>query len=327
MYTDTTSIRALSLRDHLLVFGGSNGKYGSLEVDRMITATDGTQVLSDEIIKKVGTLDFNGKKLATRAVAQTTDYYFVLTVESPAFLYRIAKVDGAVQLVYNDAHPKAFYDAMTFWNDMEGIAMGDSVEDCLTVIITRDGGETWEKISCDNFPKSREGEGAFAASDTNIKIIGDNAWIISGGGTSRVYHSADKGRTWTVFETPVLQNEPTQGAYTVDFYDAAQGIIYGGDYTKPEDNVANIATTVNGGKSWQLTASGANDGFKSCVRYVPNSGGKEIIALGFTGISYSKDSGNTWSTISDEALLSFRFANDTVAYASGRNKIVKLTFR
>ncbi len=63
-----------------------------------------------------------------------------------------------------------FYDALDFWNDLEGIAIGDPTEDCMSIIITRDGGNTWTKLLCENLPKVKEGEAAFAASDTNIAI-------------------------------------------------------------------------------------------------------------------------------------------------------------
>ncbi len=113
----------------------------------------------------------------------------------------------------------------------------------------------------------------------------------------------------------------------MDFYDQNQGIIYGGDYLKPGENTNNIAITSDGGKTWNPIGSGANDGYKSCVQYVPNRGGNEIVAVGFTGISYSKDGGAHWTELSKEAFLSFRFLNDSIAYAGGRNRIAKLTFR
>ena len=91
--------------------------------------------------------------------------------------------------------------------------------------------------------------------------------------------------------------------------------------------IRNIAITKDGGNTWKTIGSGTNDGYKSCVQYVPNSGGKELVALGFSGISYSKDGGAHWKQLSDASFLSFRFLNDSVAYAGGRNHFAKLTFR
>jgi hypothetical protein len=53
----------------------------------------------------------------------------------------------------------------------------------------------------------------------------------------------------------------------------------------------------------------------------------ELVALGFSGISYSQDGGAHWQEISKEAYLSFRFLNDSIAFASGKNKVDKLVFK
>ena len=83
--------------------------------------------------------------------------------------------------VYFESNDKVFYDAMTFWNDREGIAMGDPTENCLSIIITRNGGNNWEKLSCEFLPKTEEGEAAFAASNSNIAVYRDHTWIVSVG--------------------------------------------------------------------------------------------------------------------------------------------------
>jgi photosystem II stability/assembly factor-like uncharacterized protein len=261
-----------------------------------------------------------------RAVAATDDDFFMLSVGSPALLYKTGD-SGAMELVYKEENEKAFYDAMAFWNNKEGIAIGDPTNDCISIIITRDGGRTWKKLSCDLLPEVIEGEAAFAASNSNIAIKGDKTWILSGGMTSRVYFSPDKGETWEVFDTPLLDGKATTGGYTMDFYDENFGIILGGDYTNPEGNTGNKAITTDGGKTWELIAEGQEPGYKSSVRFMPNTGGEKIIATGFSGISISKDSGKTWEELSNEGFYTLRFKNDSVAYAAGKGRIAKLTFR
>ena len=46
---------------------------------------------------------------------------FGITIGSPALIYNLDLNEGT--LVYQENHPKAFYDSMEFWNDQEGIAM------------------------------------------------------------------------------------------------------------------------------------------------------------------------------------------------------------
>ncbi|KJD33321.1 oxidoreductase [Tamlana nanhaiensis] len=260
-----------------------------------------------------------------RSIANTSKNTFVLSIESPARLYKKGTFNRNFKLVYQENHPKAFYDAMDFWNDEEGIAIGDSTDGCLSVIITRDGGETWTKLTCDQLPKGVENEGAFAASDTNIAIVGNKTWVATTAG--RVYFSADKGKTWEVFETPIVKGKDTEGIYSIDFYDELNGFAIGGDYTKPDNNAANKIKTTDGGKTWQLVAQNQTPGYRSCVQYIPNRNGKELVALGFKGIDFSNDGGETWKHLSDEGFYTLRFLNDSIAYAAGAGRISKLTFR
>ncbi len=249
----------------------------------------------------------------------------MLSVENPALLYKTGDA-GQMELVYKEVHEKVFYDAMQFWNDQEGIAIGDPTDDCLSIITTLDGGSTWNKSACDQLPKIKEGEAAFAASNTNIAIVGNHTWIATGGNASRVFYSSDKGKTWSVFETPIIQGLPTTGIYSIAFYDEENGFAIGGDYTKPDDNQSNKIKTIDGGKTWQLVAQGQQPGYSSCVQFVLNSDAKKLITVG-SGIDYSIDGGLHWKRLSDEPFHSIRFLNDSVAYAAGNGRISKLKFQ
>ena len=309
---DSLSIRAIEIIGNNLAFAANKGTFG------MYSFGDNTW--------RTNTQKYDSLVPEYRAVAATDDDFFMLSVGSPALLYKTGD-SGAMELVYKEENEKAFYDAMAFWNNKEGIAIGDPTNNCISIIITRDGGKTWKKLSCDLLPEVIEGEAAFAASNSNIAIKGDKTWILSGGMTSRVYFSPDKGATWEVFDTPLLDGKATTGGYTMDFYDENFGIILGGDYTNPEGNTGNKAITTDGGKTWELIAEGQEPGYKSSVRFMPNTGGEKIIATGFSGISISKDSGKTWEELSNEGFYTLRFKNDSVAYAAGKGRIAKLTFR
>ena len=149
-------------------------------------------------------------------------------------------------------------------------------------------------------PAIKEGEAAFAASNTNIATVGDHTWVLTGGKSSRVYYSPDKGNSWEAYDTPIIQGTSTQGGYSIAFYDEQYGFAIGGDYTQPEVNERNKMRTENGGKTWKIVAKNEEPGYKSCVQYVPESGGKELVTVGSTGISYSKDSGEHWKPLSEE---------------------------
>jgi photosystem II stability/assembly factor-like uncharacterized protein len=306
------SIRAIDiLNDGNLAFAANNGTFG------LFNPLKSSWMTSKQ--------EFDSLNLQFRSVSHTTGDFFMLSVENPALLYKTGDA-GRMQLVYKEDHDKVFYDAIDFWNNQEGIAIGDPTEDCMSIIITRDGGNTWHKLSCDSLPKTKEGEAAFAASDTNIAIVGDHTWVATGGKASRVMYSPDKGKTWEVYDTPIIQGLETTGIYSIDFYDEQNGFAIGGDYTKPDDNTANKIQTNDGGKTWELVTQNENPGYRSCVQYIPNREGKELVAIGFNGIDYSNDSGTSWKHLSDEGFYTIRFLNDSVAYVAGKGRISKLTF-
>ncbi|GGG59143.1 WD40/YVTN/BNR-like repeat-containing protein [Bizionia arctica] len=307
------SIRAIDiLDDKSLVFASNNGAYGLYSPIKR----------NWQISKQESTID--SVQLEFRSIAHTTTDFFMLSVGDPALLFKTGD-QGNMNLVYLEEHPKVFYDAMAFWNDQEGIAIGDTTDSCLSIIVTRDGGKTWNKIPCSNLPKGIEGEGAFAASNTNISIVGDNTWIATTAG--RIYSSKDKGVSWDVVQTPIIHEKETEGIYSLDFYDELNGYAIGGDYTNPDNNKANKISTIDGGKTWSLIAEGQNPGYRSCVQYIPNREGKELVTVGFKGIDYSNDGGNTWKNLSKEGFYTIRFLNDSVAYAAGQGRISKLNFR
>jgi photosystem II stability/assembly factor-like uncharacterized protein len=266
-------------------------------------------------------------KLEFRSIAQTTSSIFIVNVGNPAFLYKFSKDLNQKKLVYEEKNEKVFYDSMQFWNDQEGIAVGDPIENCFCILITRDGGETWTKIPCDKLPKIEDGEAFFAASNTNIIIKGNATWLVSGGKKSRVFYSSDKGNSWKAYETPIVQGETMTGIFTADFYNEKIGFIAGGNYEKPNQNFQNKALTTDGGKTWKLVGENTGFGYASCIQFVPNSHGEQLVSVGSSGLYYSKDKGTTWNQLSsDNSFYTIRFIDNQTAIAAGKNKIVKLTF-
>lgn len=267
-------------------------------------------------------------KLEFRSITQTEKNIFIINVGNPAYLYKINKKDLKPVIVYTETHEKVFYDSMNFWNNDEGIVIGDPIENCLSILITRDGGTSWKKIPCEKLPKTVDGEAAFAASNTNIIIKGNNTWIVSGGIKSRVFFSPDKGNSWQVFETPIVQGKQMTGIFTADFYNDKIGFVAGGNYEVLTQNFQNKAITIDGGKSWDLIAENQGFGYASCVQFVPNSDGKGIVTIGASGLNYSSDGGNSWKQfLKDETLFTIRFEDENTAFAAGKNKIIKIEFK
>ena len=315
VFSDSLSIRAIAPVDANSVwFAANNGRVGII----------------DSLTPKLANIKHQDSLLHFRAIAKTKDAVFILSIANPAVLYKIGvsgKEASNIEEVYVEEGEKVFYDSMAFFNDKEGIAMGDPTEGCLSILITRDGGNNWKKIDCKDLPKVEQGEAAFAASNSNIAIVNNHVWIASGGKKARVFHSSDKGKSWEVYSTPILQGKAMTGIYSIDFFDEKVGIIFGGDWERKDFNEGNKAITHNGGKTWNLISNGEGPGYRSSVRFVPGSNGNGIVAAGSPGISYSKDQGESWKELSKEGFYAIEFVNDSVAFASGRNRISKLTFK
>ena len=311
---DNASIRAISFSKDTVFYAANKNKIGYVTLDKS---------------KKYECIvDNSNPSLEFRSIAITSQYVFVLSIENPAFLYRFTKDLKDFKLVYQEENPKIFYDSMCFWNDNEGIAIGDPISDCLSVITTRDGGTSWQKVSCTQLPKIVDGEAAFAASNTNICIKGNRTWIVSGGKKARVFFSKNKGISWKTYETPIVQGKTMTGIFTSDFYNEKTGIIAGGDYENSIQNFKNKAITNNGGKSWELIAENAGFGYAYCVQFIPNSNGNELVSVGATGIHYSSNRGVSWTQLStDNSLYSIRLISSSTAIASGKNKIIKINFK
>ena len=309
---DSSSIRAIEIiNDSSVVYAGSIGDLGIITNSGKLISTK--KIITDTIIPHF------------RALSYTKKAVFALNVGNPALLYKYQ--NNEIEIAYKEEHEKVFYNCMKFFDELNGITMGDPTHDCLSILITRDGGNSWSKINCEGLPKIEEGEAAFAASNTNIAIVGENAWIATGGIKSRVFHTPDMGLSWNVYETPIIQGKSTTGIYSIDFYDENNGIICGGDYTDKFGNYANKAITFNGGKTWEVVSENSLPKYVSCVQYVPNTQGKEVMAVSTNGIFYSKNSGRNWTKVSDEGFYTIRFASNNTAWLSGHEIIAKMSIK
>jgi len=278
---DKISIRALEIYDNKVWYSGTDSKFGF--VDLKDSKNQKQIKLSDE-------------KLQFRTLAQDQNSFYTVNIESPAYFFTIDKKTLKYQNKFSDVSKAAFYDAFHFVNNKLAFAFSDTDDNRLKLTMYKNG--EWSFFS--NNVKLNQGEAAFAASNTNIASTKKNVWIATGGKASRILRLNLSNGKIEVFNTPIIQGESSQGMYSIDFLDDKFGIAVGGDYTKQEANINNIATTNNGGETWQIQASGQNAGYTTCVKIKPNSKGKEIISVGDQHISYSSDFGKTWKKISDE---------------------------
>ncbi len=228
----------------------------------------------------------------------------------PGEASRIYKtVDGGKTWVmqFKNDNPKAFFDAIAFWDAKNGLAFSDPVDGRLVIIRTSDGGTTWKPVTLDKIPPAIEGEGAFAASGTCLIIQGKtNAWIATGGAArARVFRSTDRGASWQVADTPIRTGNSAAGIFSIAFKDELNGIVVGGDYRQEKIAVDNIALTSDGGRTWRLAENSGLGGYRSAVTWVDRS---KLVAVGPSGSDFSNNGGATWSPIGQTGFHAFSFS-------------------
>jgi len=240
---------------------------------------------------------------------------------------------------------------MSFWDATHGIVFGDSIDGRFCIMTTENGGRTWVRVPANALPPALENEGAFAASGTNIALVGKaHAWIGTGAGAkSRVLSTTDRGRTWRITDTPLAAGA-SAGIFSIAFRDTMHGIVVGGDYKKESEAVDNLAVTSDGGFTWTLVQG--LTGFRSVVAYVPGDSDAPrtpaannataqmptLVAVGPSGTDYSTDNGLTWTALAGPGFDTLSFAPGSlaqrgsprarrIAFAAGARGIIgKLTF-
>lgn len=280
----------------------ASGQHGTV-----LRTTDGGTTWSADTVPGASALDF-------RAIAATSSRVaHVLSIGDSARIYRTTDGGRSWSLRFTNARAGAFFDAIQFWDARHGIAMSDPVDGRFLIITTRDGGATWREMPAAAMPPALPGEGAFAASGTCLIVRGaGDAWLVTGGAArARVFHSHDRGRTWTVTDTPVRAGVASAGIFSIAFADARHGIVTGGDYAQPALRGRNVAITDDGGRSWVATDSLLSpSGYRSSVAYWPRDGGRRLVAVGLTGTDTSRDGGRSWSTTDSVAYNTVALVRD-----------------
>lgn len=261
------------------------------------------------------------------AVDPRTAYILSIGSGEASRIYKTADAGATWKLQFKNEHPKAFFDAMSFWDAQHGVVFGDSIDGHFDILLTEDGGQTWRRLESNTLPPALQNEGAFAASGTNIAMFGkDHAWIGTGGAAkARVLRTVDRGHTWQVADTP-LTSAQSSGIFSIAFRDSKHGVIVGGNYEKENEAINNLAFTSDGGATW--TAGTGLTGFRSVVAYVPGRNTGTLVAIGPSGGDYSTDDGRTWTPIAGAAYDTLSLVkNKAVGWASGaKGNIGRLKF-
>src|SRR5215467_9719649 len=200
----TANLRGLSVLSTDVVWASGSG-------GTVIRTTNGGKTWSVMIVPGAEQLDFRG----IRAFDQKNA---VIISSGPAEkgqarIYRTINGGKDWQQVFEENRTGIFFDAVAFWDRNHGIVLSDPVDGKFALFVTDDGGLTWKQLPPAALPPALPKEGAFAASNSCLAVQGlKDVWFGTGGAdVARVFHSADRGKTWSVAETPIHPANTSSG--------------------------------------------------------------------------------------------------------------------
>jgi len=93
-------------------------------------------------------------------------------------------------LQITNSDPNGFWDAIAFWDDRHGIVLGDPIDGRFTILVTSDGGATWQPS---------HGLGGFRS--VVAWVPGEKHSLVALGPSGADW-SSDDGRTWAPLDGP-----------------------------------------------------------------------------------------------------------------------------
>jgi len=268
------------------------------------------------------TLDFRGVQAWD---AQTA----IVMASGPGAKSRLYKTtDGCASwklLFKNPDSPKGFFDSLYLMPEQRllgkdegfGLLLGDPVNGELTVLETRDGGKSWERLH-DSLLMGDAG--AFAASNQCIRGANATNFLVVGGvgrsahlqlnyaGKYWLNDGSPLRRMWSRSVLPLSSGAESAGPFAISSRvqigrDSSgknvvslrlHEVVVGGDYAKPNESAGTAAWSESGGGTWTASQKPPH-GFRSSVQWSETF--KLWITVGTNGSDVSRDDGKTWQPL------------------------------
>jgi photosystem II stability/assembly factor-like uncharacterized protein len=286
-----------------------------------VVTTDGGRTWKAGTVPGADSLQFRDVEAKSAREA----YLLSIGTGTDSRIYHTRNGGRTWDIQFTNQDPAGFYDCFAFFERRGALVMGDAIGTRFPILRSNDE-RHWRDIG-DNVPAAQVGEAGFASSGTCMATWGNrHAWFATGGADpSRIIATRDRGEHWTSYPTP-LRGSPSAGVFSVAFRDPRHGIIAGGDLDPAAEPFDNIATTDDGGATWEVGAR-APIGTIYGIAYV-GDWRPTVVATSPLGTAWSKDEGETWTQIAGlEGLWGVAFAGRT-GWAVGTNgQIVKIIFR
>lgn len=208
------------------------------------------------------------------------------------------------------SNSSSFPDCIHFFNENEGWALGDPILGEYEIYTTTNGGTTWAQVSGSNIPNPLSGEFGVVG---YYSAVHDTLWF--GTNMGRVYHSTDKGHTWTVATVTPLNGKYIKPSFRTGMHGLVQD--------KGNGTTGTICETFDGGVTWTLVNT-TGPIYATDLSYVPGTGNVWVSSgsNGTNGCSYSFNGGHFWNDFmgtQDAQYMQMTWLNNHCGWAGGIN--------
>ncbi|MGQ9819033.1 MAG: S8 family serine peptidase [Candidatus Kapaibacteriales bacterium] len=209
--------------------------------------------------------------------------------QTTAYVYKTTN-SGTSWTQTNVSSITGFINALYFFDDLNGILLGDPKNNQWGIGITTDGGATWQPIL--GVPLPNSGETGF------INCTFRKGDFLSFGTSSgRVFYSTNRGKNWAFGNIP---NAVTVSYVT--FVDSLNGIaIYTEQSASTPNAIRYLATTTDGGKMWKPRQYNfTQNGYTPVYVFSPENSNSIYLLCNGGEIFATSDLGATWIPILNE---------------------------
>jgi photosystem II stability/assembly factor-like uncharacterized protein len=221
------------------------------------------------------------------------------------------------KLVFTNPDPEGFFDTLRRVTEHQFYVLGDPVNGKFALFLSQDQAETWFSVD-DPGLDADKGDGAFAASNSSLTLLGATLYFGTGGtGSPHVYamrsvcpkpavpptpQATGCPVQWVKTDVPLAAHTDASGVFSIAGRSTADArghmqfilVAVGGTYDKPSDGSQSAATSRDGGRTWTAAATPPS-GYRSAVAY--DHANSIWIAAGTNGADLSRDDGLTWHPI------------------------------
>jgi len=300
------SIRGMSVVDDQVIWvSGSSGSVGK--------SVDGGTTWQWLPVKGFEKRDFRDIEAFDKNTA------IIIAIAEPAQILKTTDDGVNWKIVFTDSTKGMFLDAIDFYDNKNGLVVGDPVGGKFFLAYTKNKGDKWTVFNGEKNQRrwvANDGEAFFASSGTNIKYLKKNKYrLVSGGKSSRWFDENGD------HPLSIVQGKESTGSNSIAVYKNQYAVV-GGDFANDKDSARNCLVTKDAGVNW-LSPVTAPRGYRSCVIYVNET---RLVTCGTSGVDISDDGGINWRPVTSEGFHVCQKAKkgNAIFLAGGNGRIAKL---